>query len=305
MAGDPPYRLPGPRLHRRKGGSQGGAVDHVQAYAPLSVSGLCRNLPRGKSSQTGPVGGNAAPRTCRAARDPGAGARSPRETQIQHELDVGEAFASRPGGGTVAGSGFPGSRTPDHVRIDAAFRPLSHAECVQTGSSAMPYLSATRGDRGGSLSRPVRRCLHSVADRLRRDPAGTTAVEFALVAPVFLLLLLGIIGSGQITGQIIGVHHSLQRSRSMSARSTSARRARARWGARRSGPRSRSSISSRPPRRWPTDRARCRPRSPRRRPRASPPPASPSSWVSARSGRASSRWAPGARPCPRPRPVSS
>ncbi len=37
-------------------------------------------------------------------------------------------------------------------------------------------------------------------ERLRRDQAGTSAIEFAFVAPVLLLLLLGIMGYGYVFG---------------------------------------------------------------------------------------------------------
>lgn len=50
----------------------------------------------------------------------------------------------------------------------------------------------------------------------RRDTRGTTAVEFALVAPIFLALLLGIIGFGQI----ISVHHGLQQLAAEAARAS-------------------------------------------------------------------------------------
>ena len=52
--------------------------------------------------------------------------------------------------------------------------------------------------------------------RLRRDEAGIAAVEFALVAPVFLAMLLGIIGFGQV----IGVHQGLQQLAAEAARAS-------------------------------------------------------------------------------------
>lgn len=42
--------------------------------------------------------------------------------------------------------------------------------------------------------------------RLRRDRRGTSAVEFALVAPLLLLVVLGTVG----LGYVLGVQHSVQ-----------------------------------------------------------------------------------------------
>lgn len=70
----------------------------------------------------------------------------------------------------------------------------------------MPHRLSTRIARHASWPYDARSSLRRAVTSLVRDPVGTTAVEFALVAPVFVLLLLGIIGFGQI----IGVHHALQ-----------------------------------------------------------------------------------------------
>jgi Flp pilus assembly protein TadG len=72
----------------------------------------------------------------------------------------------------------------------------------------MPILFANRPQHAGPPSQ-------TLLPRLR-DTRGTTAVEFALVAPVFLALLLGIIGFGQI----ISVHHALQQLAAEAARAS-------------------------------------------------------------------------------------
>lgn len=54
------------------------------------------------------------------------------------------------------------------------------------------------------------------AARISRDDKATTAIEFALIAPVLLLLLFGIIGYGYV----FGVYHGVQQIASEAARAS-------------------------------------------------------------------------------------
>lgn len=53
-------------------------------------------------------------------------------------------------------------------------------------------------------------------ERLARHEGGTTAIEFAFVAPVLLLLLFGIMGYGYV----FGIYHSIQQMAAEAARSS-------------------------------------------------------------------------------------
>ncbi|MBD3846821.1 Flp pilus assembly protein TadG [Bosea sp. OAE752] len=53
-------------------------------------------------------------------------------------------------------------------------------------------------------------------ERLTRDEGGTSAIEFAFVAPVLLILLFGIMGYGYV----FGIYHSIQQIAAEAARSS-------------------------------------------------------------------------------------
>lgn len=55
-----------------------------------------------------------------------------------------------------------------------------------------------------------------VACRFTRNTAAVSAVEFALIAPILLLLLFGIIGYGYV----LGIHHGVQQIASEAARAS-------------------------------------------------------------------------------------
>lgn len=54
------------------------------------------------------------------------------------------------------------------------------------------------------------------ANRFGRNEAATSAVEFAMVAPVLLLMIFGIIGYGYV----LGIYHSIQQVASEAARAS-------------------------------------------------------------------------------------
>ncbi len=58
--------------------------------------------------------------------------------------------------------------------------------------------------------------MRAALSRLLRNQNGTTAIEFAFVAPVLLLLLFGIMGYGYV----FGIYHSVQQMASEAARSS-------------------------------------------------------------------------------------
>jgi Flp pilus assembly protein TadG len=58
--------------------------------------------------------------------------------------------------------------------------------------------------------------MRTSIDRFRRNEAATSAIEFAMIAPVLLLMIFGIIGYGYV----LGIYHGIQQVASEAARAS-------------------------------------------------------------------------------------